>query len=66
MEKVNLDPAVFVDDDGSAYIFWGNQQCYYAEFDHNLISLKGTISKVDIPLGLKKDHMVALIVARYI
>ncbi|HIY35336.1 MAG TPA: family 43 glycosylhydrolase, partial [Candidatus Paraprevotella stercorigallinarum] len=23
-----IDPAIFIDDDGQAYIFWGNGQCY--------------------------------------
>lgn len=26
-----IDPAVLIDDDGQAYLFWGKAQCYYAK-----------------------------------
>jgi beta-xylosidase len=26
----DIDPTVWIDDDGQAYRFWGNTQCYYA------------------------------------
>ena len=48
-EKANLDPSVLIDDDGSAYIFWGNQQCYYAKLGPDIISLEGEIRRVDLP-----------------
>jgi beta-xylosidase len=25
-----IDPAVIIDDDGQAYLFWGKEHCYYA------------------------------------
>ncbi len=37
----NIDPAVFVDDDGSAYLYWGNKQLWWVELDSDLIHLKG-------------------------
>lgn len=37
----NIDPAVFVDDDGRAYLYWGNQQLWWAELEPDLIHLKG-------------------------
>lgn len=26
-----IDPAVFIDDNGQAWIFWKNRECYYAK-----------------------------------
>ncbi len=48
-EKCNLDPSVIVDDDGKAYIFWGNQRCYYAPLGDDMISLSGEIREVVLP-----------------
>lgn len=43
-----IDPAVFIDDDGQAYIFWGNRECYYAKLKDNMIELDGDIHQVKI------------------
>ncbi|WP_457126747.1 glycoside hydrolase family 43 protein [Mucilaginibacter sp. HD30] len=48
-EKANLDPSVLIDDDGKAYIFWGNGQCYFAQLDETLQGLTGTIITLDLP-----------------
>jgi beta-xylosidase len=48
-EKANLDPAVLLDDDGEAYIFWGNKTCYYARLDKDMTSLSGDIKTIDLP-----------------
>jgi beta-xylosidase len=48
IEKVNLDPTVLVDDDGQAYIFWGNTRCYYARLKENMIELDGPIMSVPL------------------
>lgn len=37
----NIDPAVFVDDDGRAYLYWGNKQLWWVELDSDLVHLKG-------------------------
>ncbi len=37
----NIDPTVFVDDDGRAYLYWGNQQLWWAELTPDLVHLKG-------------------------
>ena len=47
--KINLDPSVIIDDDGSAYIFWGNQKCYYAKLNDDMISLGSGIKEVELP-----------------
>ena len=46
---VCIDPAVFIDDDGQAYIFWGNRYCYYAKLKDNMVELDGEIHRVDFP-----------------
>lgn len=33
-----IDPTVFVDDDGSAYLFWGNKGCWYGKLNDDMIS----------------------------
>lgn len=48
-EKANLDPSVLLDDDGQAYIFWGNTTCYSAKLKPNMIELASEIQGVDIP-----------------
>ncbi|MBD3585906.1 family 43 glycosylhydrolase [Salinimonas sp. HHU 13199] len=37
----NIDPAVFIDDDDRAYLYWGNQQLWWVELEPDLIHLKG-------------------------
>jgi beta-xylosidase len=47
-EKANLDPSVIVDDDGQAYIFWGNGRCYYARLKENMMELDGPVRIVNL------------------
>ncbi|MBN2684068.1 MAG: family 43 glycosylhydrolase [Pontiellaceae bacterium] len=44
----DLDPSVFIDDDGKAYLFWGNNACYYAELNEDMISLKSEIAHIPL------------------
>lgn len=46
----DIDPAVFIDDDGQAYIFWGNTVCHYAKLKDNMIELDGPIKTIDLPM----------------
>ncbi len=39
----DLDPAVFIDDDGQAYMFWGNGSCKWVKLKANMIELDGPI-----------------------
>lgn len=43
----NIDPTVFVDDNGKAYIYWGNPNIYYAELNDDMISLKGEVKVLE-------------------
>jgi len=39
----DIDPTVWIEDDGQAYLFWGNQKCYWARLKANMIELDGEI-----------------------
>jgi len=45
----DIDPTVFIDDDGQAYLFWGNQRCRYVKLKANMIEIDGPIHSVDLP-----------------
>lgn len=45
----DIDPSVFIDDDGQAYLFWGNQRCRYIKLKENMIETEGPIVSVDLP-----------------
>lgn len=45
----DIDPSVIIDDDGQAYLFWGNTVCYYAKLKENMIDLDGPIQTIDLP-----------------
>ena len=42
----DIDPTVMVDDDGQAYLFWGNTACYYAKLKPNMTELDGPIQVI--------------------
>ncbi|WP_420461429.1 glycoside hydrolase family 43 protein [Neolewinella sp.] len=43
----DIDPTVFLDDDGQAYLFWGNTKCYFAKLKDNMTELDGPIRVVE-------------------
>jgi len=45
----DIDPSVFIDDDGQAYLYWGNTACYYAKLKENMIEFDSPIHTVDLP-----------------
>jgi beta-xylosidase len=45
----DIDPTVFIDDDGQAYLFWGNTVLKYAKLKKNMIELDGPIKTIDLP-----------------
>ncbi len=49
MDWDDIDPAVFIDDDGQAYLFWGNTNCHYVKLKDNMIEMQGDIIKIDLP-----------------
>jgi beta-xylosidase len=44
----DIDPAVFVDDDGQAYMYFGNKVLKYAKLKPNMIELDGPIHTVGL------------------
>ncbi|QJR81257.1 family 43 glycosylhydrolase [Alteromonas pelagimontana] len=45
----DIDPAVFIDDDGSAYMFFGNLVPKYVKLKDNLTEVDGEIHVIDVP-----------------
>jgi beta-xylosidase len=45
----DIDPTVMIDDDGQAYLFWGNGICYYAKLKANMTELDGPIQSIKLP-----------------
>lgn len=47
----NIDPTVFIDDDGQAYMYWGNGSLFYVKLNKDMISYSGEI--VTIPQSVE-------------
>ena len=43
-----IDPTVFIDDDGQAWLMFGNPTCYYVKLNEDMISYSGSIGKMDM------------------
>ena len=41
-----IDPTVFIDDDGKAYLFWGNKGLWYGELNDDMVSFKNGYQEV--------------------
>lgn len=39
----DIDPTVFIDDDGQAYMYWGNPKVYWVKLNEDMISYSGEI-----------------------
>lgn len=44
----DIDPTVFIDDDGQAYMYWGNDNLFYVELNNDMISFSGSIVNVPV------------------
>ena len=44
----NIDPTVFVDDDGQAYMYWGNGALRYVKLSSDMTSTSGSITNVSL------------------
>jgi beta-xylosidase len=42
----DIDPTVWIDDDGQAWLFWGNQRCYFAKLKANMTEFDGPIQTI--------------------
>ena len=41
----DIDPTVLIDDDGQAYLYWGNPDLYYVKLNEDMVSYSGGIVK---------------------
>ncbi len=44
----NIDPTVFIDDDGQAYLYWGNPDLWYVKLNSDMVSYQGSPTKVNL------------------
>lgn len=45
-----IDPTVFVDDDGQAYLYWGNPHLWYVKLNPDMLSYDKNVGIVKVPL----------------
>ena len=45
----DIDPTVFIDGKGQAYLYWGNSACYWAKLKPNMTELDGPIQTIKLP-----------------
>ncbi|MEO2071177.1 MAG: glycoside hydrolase family 43 protein [Zunongwangia sp.] len=43
----DIDPSPFIDDDGQAYLYWGNPDVYYVKLNEDMTSIEGEVVKID-------------------
>ena len=46
----DIDPTVFIDDDGQGYLYWGNPNLYYVKLNNDMISYDKSTGIVQVPL----------------
>jgi arabinoxylan arabinofuranohydrolase len=54
----DIDPTVFIDDDGQAYLYWGNPNLWYVKLNQDMISYSGSPAQVSLTtagFGARKD-----------
>ena len=44
----HIDPTVLIDDDGQAWLMWGNPQCYFLKLNRDMISYSGELGLLDM------------------
>jgi beta-xylosidase len=45
----DIDPTVFIDDNGQAWLFWGNTVLHYVKLKENMIEMDGPIKTISLP-----------------
>ena len=45
-----IDPTVIIDDDGQAWLMFGNPKCYYVKLKEDMVTLDGEIKSFDLSL----------------
>ncbi|WP_250004893.1 family 43 glycosylhydrolase [Actinoplanes sp. M2I2] len=47
-ENGEIDPTVFIDDDGQAYLYWGNPNLWYVRLNSDMISYSGGVTQIPL------------------
>ncbi|MET7464035.1 glycoside hydrolase family 43 protein [Nonomuraea sp. NPDC005501] len=48
VENGEIDPTVFIDDDGQAYLYWGNPHLWYVKLNADMISYSGSATQIPL------------------
>ncbi|WP_037833488.1 family 43 glycosylhydrolase [Streptomyces sp. NRRL S-475] len=48
LENTEFDPTVFIDDDGQAYLYWGNPNLWYVKLNADMTSYSGSPTKIPL------------------
>ncbi|GAA4097618.1 glycoside hydrolase family 43 protein [Actinomadura miaoliensis] len=48
VENGEIDPTVFIDDDGQAYMYWGNPNLWYVRLNPDMISYSGAPTQIPL------------------
>lgn len=51
LENAEIDPTVFIDDDGQAYFYWGNPNLWYVRLNQDMISYSGGLNQVPLTVA---------------
>ncbi len=51
-----IDPAVFTDDDGQSYLYWGNGRMYAAKLSDDMMNIEGEIKEIT-PFKLQRGRI---------
>ena len=44
----HIDPTVLIDDDGQAWLYWGNPQIYYLKLNEDMVSYSGDLGIIEL------------------
>ncbi|KAF9881634.1 hypothetical protein CkaCkLH20_00780 [Colletotrichum karsti] len=50
VENGQIDPTVFIDDDGQVYMYWGNPDLLYVKLNEDMVSYGGDVTKVELTI----------------
>ncbi|CAG9952680.1 unnamed protein product [Clonostachys rosea f. rosea IK726] len=59
VDNTEIDPTIFIDDDGQAYLYWGNPNLFYVLLNEDMISYSGDIQQVELTaesFGARSNH----------
>jgi arabinoxylan arabinofuranohydrolase len=46
VENGEIDPTVFIDDNGQAYLYWGNPNLWYVRLNSDMVSYSGGVNQI--------------------